>query len=287
MPVVLGIDAAWTAAQPSGVALLKVTQDSVAWLAAAPSYTEFLEQAHGRRTDWSAKVFAGCSPDVYAILQAAHAVAGQPVDVVAVDMPISKRLFCSRRPADDRVSVEFGSRWCAAHTPNRSRPGELGVALTAAFRSGNFALKAVGDEPSSRSLIEVYPHVALLSLLKRSRRIPYKVSKSRKYWPQASIAERIALLLEQFGAILAALADELGPVELNLPSADTVVSLSTLKRYEDVLDALVCAWAGLEFLKGRTTPLGDEDAAVWCPTDVIGHCLEGPGRFRSPHPCGR
>jgi hypothetical protein len=42
-----------------------------------------------------------------------------------------------------------------------------------------------------------------------------------------------------------------------------------LKRYEDTLDALVCAWLGFRFLAGKTLPLGDETAAIWCPWDVV------------------
>ncbi|MDW7774366.1 MAG: hypothetical protein SCH71_15885 [Desulfobulbaceae bacterium] len=44
---------------------------------------------------------------------------------------------------------------------------------------------------------------------------------------------------------------------------------SYLKRYEDALDALVCAWVGVKFLEGETQPLGDETAAIWCPRDVV------------------
>ena len=56
---------------------------------------------------------------------------------------------------------------------------------------------------------------------------------------------------------------------LELPEPVAVKSLAALKRYEDALDALVCAWVGVEYLGGRTLPLGDGDAAIWCPTDVV------------------
>ncbi len=47
MPVVLGIDAAWTLKQPSGVAL--VSKDDTVWrlVAASPSYQHFYIQAVG------------------------------------------------------------------------------------------------------------------------------------------------------------------------------------------------------------------------------------------------
>ncbi len=36
---------------------------------------------------------------------------------------------------------------------------------------------------------------------------------------------------------------------------------SEMKRYEDALDAIVCAWVGIEFLRECAYPLGDETAA--------------------------
>tara|TARA_B100002003_G_scaffold148670_1_gene137814 strand:+ start:724 stop:861 length:138 start_codon:yes stop_codon:yes gene_type:complete len=43
------------------------------------------------------------------------------------------------------------------------------------------------------------------------------------------------------------------------------VSLAGLKTYEDGIDALVCAWVGIEYLRGAATPYGDDDAAIWIP----------------------
>jgi predicted RNase H-like nuclease len=270
MTLVLGIDAAWTASEPSGVALVGTQNGTPSCLAVAPSYAEFLAQAAGSSTVWSTARFAGCLPDIAHVLAAARIIAGQPVDLVAIDMPVSKQSFCSRRPADDRISKEFGSRWCAAHTPSAARPGRLGADLTAAFLQEGYSVHAVGDAWSGmQGLIEVYPHTALLSLLRRSKRVPYKVSKSARYWPGNAVPERISLLLQQFREILDALEQRLGRLPLELPREGTVGNLSRLKPYEDALDALVCAWMGLEYSAGRATALGDMHAAVWCPVDVV------------------
>ncbi len=69
--------------------------------------------------------------------------------------------------------------------------------------------------------------------------------------------------------IVGALEETLGRLPLKLPEEGTVGSLARLKPYEDALDALVSAWMGLEYLAGRATALGDEQAAVWVPTDVV------------------
>ncbi|HEY3572093.1 MAG TPA: DUF429 domain-containing protein, partial [Thermoanaerobaculia bacterium] len=126
-------------------------------------------------------------------------------------------------------------------------------------------------------LVEVYPHPALLSLLKKTRRVEYKVGKSKKYWPERDVRDRIAALLEELSAIYRAIERVFGPLGFNLPSHGDVPNLAHLKRYEDALDALVCAWVGVEYLQLRAVPLGDKTAAIWCPSDVVhGQCRVRP-----------
>ena len=78
-------------------------------------------------------------------------------------------------------------------------------------------------------------------------------------------------------AIRGALGDVVDGVMLELPETGVVKSLAALKRYEDSLDALVCAWVGVEYLAGRAVPLGDDDAAIWCPEDVVRTGKQGQG----------
>ena len=54
-------------------------------------------------------------------------------------------------------------------------------------------------------------------------------------------------------------------IEVYPHPAHEASTLSTLKRYEDGLDALVSAWVGTQFLAGDATPYGDSTAAVWTP----------------------
>jgi len=117
-------------------------------------------------------------------------------------------------------------------------------------------------------LVEVYPHPALLTLLECEYRVPYKVAKSYRYWPKLTVMQRIAALLNEFRVISEALVRIVGPVALPLPQADAVPSLAALKRYEDAVDALVCAWIGICYLEGNADASGDETAAIWCPTEA-------------------
>ena len=45
--------------------------------------------------------------------------------------------------------------------------------------------------------------------------------------------------------------------------------MTSLKPVEDMLDALICAWIGIEHLEGRTAGLGDATAAIWVPANLV------------------
>ena len=270
MTTILAIDAAWTATEPSGVAVVQEGPTGWRCLGVAPSYQEFFAQTEGRSPDWITQIFRGTLPDAPRLLDAAGSFAGEVVDLVTLDMPVATVPFSSRRPADDAVSVEFGTRWCSAHTPNAVRPGPLGDSLSSAIRTSGYELATTRTRGAeTKRLVEVYPHPALLSLLRCARRVPYKVRKSRKYWPQLNVRERIAALLREFDSIYQALQQVFGSLGFELPRADRVPNLAHLKRYEDALDALVCAWVGVEYLSSRAVALGDETGAIWCPADVV------------------
>jgi len=83
------------------------------------------------------------------------------------------------------------------------------------------------------------------------------------------VSGRSSNLLIEFTTVRDALAQVFEGLSLELPEPTTVKSLSALKRYADALDALVCAWVGIEYLAGCNVPLGNDDAAIWCPADVV------------------
>ena len=65
---------------------------------------------------------------------------------------------------------------CAVHSPSAERPGAM--ADRCAPTSPPLATPYQWRGPAATALIECYPHVALLELLKRDYRVPYKVSRS-------------------------------------------------------------------------------------------------------------
>ena len=181
-------------------------------------------------------------------------------------MPLSTEPITGRRAADKAISRCFGSKGCATHTPSADRPGCVSARLREGFAFAGFPLATcttAAGEPDH--LIEVYPHPALLALTRVTYRVPYKVGKSLKYWPGMPTACRRAKLLDEFEKILAALREEISGILIKFPKPAEVASLRALKRYEDSLDALACAWVGVKYLEGQATPYGDNAAAIWVP----------------------
>jgi len=264
--VVLGIDAAWTKGEPSGVALVVSSGGAWRYRGVAPSYDAFLSLADGCPVAWQTGRFVGCVPDVRGLLDSAHKLAGAPVDVVAIDMPVSTVPIVGRRKADNCISATFGGRGCSTHSPSATRPGPLGECLSREFERAGYSIAHAAEAAGMPlRLIEVYPHPALLTLLDRLFRVPYKVGKSRKYWPGSTIDQRTSAILVEFQLINQGLTRVVGPTGLNLPNTINVPAPASLKRYEDALDALVSAWVGTCYAEGNTVPYGDATAAIWCP----------------------
>jgi len=134
--------------------------------------------------DWErAKVPVGAL-DAGRLLAAARRLAPEAkVVVVAVDMPLSLQPITGRRAADNLVSQHFGARGCGTHSPTATRPGRLADEVRAGFGNRGFPLRTA-DDGSGRTpaLIEVYPHTTLLGLVGAEYRVPYKVSKTKRYW---------------------------------------------------------------------------------------------------------
>ncbi|WP_293875883.1 MULTISPECIES: DUF429 domain-containing protein [unclassified Sphingomonas] len=258
--VVLGIDAAWTAGRPSGVALVRQQAGRWCLCAVAPSYDHFLSLGRG---DEPRGAPAGSIPDVAALLDAAQRIAGAPVTLIAVDMPLSLDSVAGRRASDNAIARAFGARHCSTHSPSAQRPGPLSDDLRAGFAAAGYPLQT--NDARGGGLIEVYPHPALVVLAKAARRLPYKAGNSAKYWPGESIAVRRSLLVEQWQRIAALLATRLDGVAEQLPALAEPATGVARKAHEDMLDAIVCAWVGVTALTGQADAYGDDRSAIWVP----------------------
>lgn len=282
MGAVLGIDAAWTEKNPSGVALAALVDGVWTCLAVAPSYDRFCDLASGRIAaggQWVPKPAAGAAP-VAALLEASRTFLAKArvfptIDVVAVDMPLSRVPLTARRAGDNAVSRALGRYKCGVHSP-KERPGTLGAELTNAFVRRGFPLAVCDGGHPEPALLEVFPHAVLVGLqvehggvpLAEARRCLYKVSRSSQHWPKTPIRERVGFLLEQFRMILGWLGREIKIPSFPLPIQEDGMPLASLKPYEDGLDGLACCVQAVRYLEGRARCLGDADGAIWIPDTI-------------------
>lgn len=257
MNAILGIDAAWSTRNPSGLALVKQTA-SGAWecVKLAKSYAEFIE-CTGLPTERPSGL-----PPIHEALQAAERLCGEPVRLVAADLPLATHIITGRRQADNQISRIFGRCKCGTHTFNETVHDYISQRCRLAFEAIGFQFATSVSQVRHRTLIEVYPHPALLALMKVAERVPYKWSKRSKYWPIDTPEIRRNRILQQLQLILKALSRVIEGIPLKIEE-------NGIKAIEDKLDALICAWVGILTLEGKTTPIGDHKSAIWVPTELI------------------
>ena len=266
MNSILAIDAAWTVKEPTGISLLEHSGECWRSVAVAPSYADFYALASGQKIDWDNKP-QGETPDIERLLSAAtRLLDNHPVSLITVDMPISTIPITGRRQAERAISRAYGAMGCAAHSPSAQRPGNISSLYTeGCLRQGyplGITTTSVGQ---GNTLLEVYPHPALIRLMGADYRLPYKAAKSSKYWPDDTATERKSRLVKLYTDILEALSQHISGISLNLPSDLIGRPFSHFKRYEDAIDALVCGWVGVKYLNGDATAFGDETGAIWVP----------------------
>jgi predicted RNase H-like nuclease len=261
MALVLGIDAAWTPGQPSGVALVSGDGDDWRLCALASSYGHFV--AVEAPADPRPR---GSLPEAAQLLAAAQRMSRSRVDVVAIDMPMALSPIIGRRASDNAVTRAYGARWCGTHSPSAARPGGISDRLRAEFAALGYPLRTgpfVG-----RGLAEVYPHPALVELAGADQRLPYKVSRISRYWPDAPPTERFRALFAEWQTIVTLLEKRIAGVGAAMGPLPEAGGWAC-KSFEDRLDALVCAWVGTCILAGRARPLGDQDSAIWVPDPPV------------------
>lgn len=266
MKSVLGIDAAWSAHNASGVALVVRALRGWELKAVSASYEDFYntcgEPFSGRSSTTHAE------PDVGRLLNASRRFCRDKPQLIAVDMPLARTRIASRRVSDDAVTALYSRYKCGTHSPTLDRPGCVSVRLTRSFALADYKLattyEAVGA--TKKSLIEVYPHPALIQLTSESERLRYKVSKISRYWREIDRAGRLRRLKAVWVSITELLERHISGVRTLMPLPSDFTATSQLKAYEDALDAVVCAWVGICVLERKAEPFGDLDSAIWIPS---------------------
>jgi len=275
----LGIDAAWTLTEPSGVALLESSiHGAPRLIRVARSYGEF--------TDTPPAVSGWLEPPVdrpvsiHSVIAEADLLVGMLPQIVALDIPLATGPITGRRACDSAISRAYGVKWASTHSPSRSRPGAVSEALFSGLSGLRYHFATTnapsGDRMTQRWFLETYPHPANIEMLGLEERLPYKVSRVRRYWPNMEPEARWHQVIMQLGILRDALTERIEGVADAIPEPAWVIEQGwrrrrkLLKGVEDALDAAVCAYVGMEFLRGRVTPYGDEEAAIWIPLDGSG-----------------
>lgn len=274
--LVLGIDAAWTLQNPSGIALLTVAAGhKLELLRVARAYVEFTSGRQIGFNDWLSAPPAERALNMSEILNATEMCTGRLPNVIALDIPLSPLPIKGRRLADAEISRKYGKQWAGTHTPSEKRPGSVSATLFQQLSESGYdwmnASKRVRPKRQTRCFFETYPHPVIIEMLGLGKRLPYKVAKRQKYWPDLKPNERWEKIASELDRLRVALALRINSVKDRIPMACSILDAApesrdtVLKGIEDALDAVVCAFVGCEFLVGRACPFGDQESTIWIP----------------------
>lgn len=269
MAYVLGIDAAWSAHRPSGFSLVSCEPPSrPCLLIAARSAAEYLQSLDGGAPSWEQPP-PNHPISLREVVEATHRkVEAWPL--ISLDIPLSHQPITERRQADQEVSHKYGACHAAAHTPNPKRPGKVSSHIYGTLTGLGYQLVTNGVclAPNRPLFLETYPHPAVIELLGLQHRLQYKTSRRQNYWPHDTPTRRWEKLVESLTLLHDGLSGELELAD-KLPGPAFLPATSpkeaTFKGYEDAIDATVCAWVGVEFLRDRCRPFGGADDTIWLP----------------------
>jgi predicted RNase H-like nuclease/ppGpp synthetase/RelA/SpoT-type nucleotidyltranferase len=213
----VGLDLAWGERQPTGVAVLD-DEGRLIHLAAARTDDDIAAQV-------AAYVDGPC--------------------VVAIDAPLVVTNATGNRRAEAELNRDFRAYEAGAHPSNTGKP-EFAVQPRGARVAALLGLDLDPRSRRPRRAIEVYPHPATVALFGLSRTLKYKDKRGR------SLPEMRAALLTLTG-LLESLATADPPLLLaeHEPWRQLVEDIagatrkSDLRRAEDPVDAVMCAYVGL------------------------------------------
>jgi len=274
--LVLGIDAAWTVAGPSGIALVSVTEGHTPrLLRVARTSAEFTSDRILGASDWLSWPLSGDPLEIDRLLDTVKKNVDTLPNVIVLDIPMSPLPICGRRAADNDISPVYGKRWAGTHTPSKERPGRVSATLYRQLSDAGYKWVGVSRPRHSsediRYFIETYPHPVIVEVLRLERRLCYKVAKRRRYWPNLTPDQRWRNVASELDRLRDALASRIHGLADRIPEALVLLDAvgkrreAVLKGLEDALDAVVCAFTGCEFLEGRAVAYGDRYSAIWVP----------------------
>lgn len=226
-----GVDLAWGMRNPTGVAVV----DSGGCL-----------------------MSAGAVRDDDEILAALRPYVGGEC-VVGFDAPLVVNNPTGQRPAETALNRDFRRFEAGAHPANAGKP-EFANGPRAARLARALGLDADPRSQPARRAIEVYPHAATVVLFRLERTLKYKAKPGRTL---QRLKSELLLLMDGVERLAGTdvpmrVADHPDWIELRKRVA-TAQRKSELRRAEDPVDAVVCAYVALfaQRCPGRITIYGD------------------------------
>lgn len=217
----IGLDLAWSPKNPSGFAIIEGDKKS-----ATLTFTKHIQ------TD-----------EEFSALIEEHV--GKEDAFVAVDAPLIVPNMGGRRPAEALVGSLFRVYNAGAHPSNRERLGAWnngkvrGEEIVSLLEKQGFAHDPYIEKfEQKRKVFEVYPHPSMVVLFNLKKVIPYKSKPSRT-------PEQLAAAFKVYQGHMKALEKSKPSLTLNAEILQKDVSKlkgKQLKAYEDVLDAVFCAY---------------------------------------------
>jgi predicted RNase H-like nuclease/ppGpp synthetase/RelA/SpoT-type nucleotidyltranferase len=229
----VGVDLAWGERSPTGVAVL----DDDGRLVHVSA-----------RTD-DASIVAALTPYV------------EGPCLVAVDAPLVVVNETGNRPAEAALNRDFARFDAGAHPANAAKP-EFARTPRGARLATLLGLDMDPGSTAARRVIEVYPHPATVALFRLGRTLKYKNRPGRPLAQLRSELLRLVRLLESLrDASVPLVLDVHQPWQVLVSQVEGAARKSDLRRAEDQVDAVVCAYVAL-FAQRRpalTTTYGDDD----------------------------
>lgn len=181
--------------------------------------------------------------------------------VVAIDAPLIVTNPTGNRPCEAALNRDYRAFQAGAHPSNTAKPefadGTRGARLAAALD-----LDLDPFSTGRRRALEVYPHAASVALFRLGRTLKYKDKRGRKFEKMQSELLRLITLTEGLAnadpALHVAGHDDWQRLRQSVESA---TRKSELRRAEDPVDAVLCAYVGLYSVRrpGDVTVYGDAD----------------------------
>ncbi|GIV21345.1 MAG: hypothetical protein KatS3mg023_3096 [Armatimonadota bacterium] len=234
----MGIDLAWGNRNPSGLAILR----------------------------WQGEALHEVTPAQLPVTdeQICQAVAAQDDGgtlVIAIDAPLIVPNFSGERPVEREMRRRFARCHATCHPANRQLLGDppRGERLCTllAEKLGVQVMLAPPRRQYCRVAFEVYPHAAMVRLFDLPRVLQYKARPGRSLAYRREQMQRYIELLGCLPHPPLRLPDWLNPVP---------ETAAELKRFEDRVDALFCAWlAARAWMHGGEVVGEESTGTIWLP----------------------